>query len=466
MTQIRPPGPVPKEAFEFFRRKNVQPGFDYRDVWKDEHNVAFTVAKAMELQVLQTIRGEVERALRDGTTLRTFQKDLRPRLEQLGWWGKKDVEDPRTGDIREVQLGSPRRLETIYRTNLRTARAAGQWDRIQRTKDVAPMLVYRLGPSERHRPEHEAWNGVILPVDDEFWLTHMPPNGWGCKCYVVQIDEDQAEQMGGQSRRPDTTPVSWYNSRTGQTEQVPRGIDPGWDYNPGITRQPPQRGPSSATPSPAPTPPPKSPRPAALAPIPQRAIEVEDGVLERASELLKRKVDASDLAALSGLRDADVKLSLAPKGGIKINAEADLPGGGDVSAQRMVRPGDDGPWLENQIIKVSKEAQGQGHGTSFFLQQVEVARRLGLREIQAYAARGEEYNGYYTWARLGYDGPLPEDLQTLTGLRTVLEMMRTKEMQDLWRKEGEGFEATFDLRPGSESLKRLAQYVKDKERKR
>lgn len=461
MTKLRPPGPPPREALAFFEAKGYRIGFDYRDVWKEEHNVAFTVAKAMELQVLQTVRGEVDRALRDGTTLRTFQKTLKPRLEQLGWWGKKDVEDPRTGDIREVQLGSPRRLETIYRTNLRTARAAGQWDRIQRTKDVAPLLVYRLGPSERHRPEHEAWNGVILPVDDEFWLTHMPPNGWGCKCYVVQVDEEQADRLGGSRARPDTTPVSWYNSRTGQTEQVPRGIDPGWDYNPGITRLPTLRGPSS-------TPAPKSPPPTSVtsAPVPQRAIEMDEGVLERASELLKRKVDASDLAALSGLRDAEVKISLAPKGSIKINADADLPGGGDVSAQRMVRPGDDGPWLENQIIKISKGAQGKGYGTSFFLQQVEVAQRLGLREIQAYAARGSDYNGYYTWARLGYDGPLPEDLQTLTGLRTILELMRTKEMQELWRKEGEGFEATFDLRPGSESLKRLAEYVKkDKERK-
>ena len=65
--------------------------------------------------------------------------------------------DPETGETREVELGSPRRLKTIYSTNMRTARAAGQWERIQRTKATHPYLLYELGPSGEHRPEHVAW---------------------------------------------------------------------------------------------------------------------------------------------------------------------------------------------------------------------------------------------------------------------------------------------------------------------
>ncbi len=28
----------------------------------------------------------------------------------------------------------------------------------------------------------------------------MPPNGWGCKCYVTQITKNQAEKLGGVSK--------------------------------------------------------------------------------------------------------------------------------------------------------------------------------------------------------------------------------------------------------------------------
>lgn len=30
--------------------------------------------------------------------------------------------------------------------------------------------------------------------------------------------------------------MKWLNKRTGEEELVPEGIDPGWNYNPGISR--------------------------------------------------------------------------------------------------------------------------------------------------------------------------------------------------------------------------------------
>lgn len=257
------PGPEPKEALEYFRRKGLRVGFDHRDVWREEHAAAFTVAKAMHLDVLTQIRAEVDRALAEGRTLAQFKKDLKPRLVELGWWGRKEMTDPVTGEIREVQLGSPRRLRAIYRTNLRTALAAGQWERIERTKAGLPYLLYQLGPSREHRPEHVAWHGLLLPVDDPFWASHMPPNGWGCKCRVRQVTRNEAERIkqdgvqipGAQELDPDTglptgrlvkrrmpvrteapriTRREWVNKRTGEVTRVPIGIDPGWDYNPGV----------------------------------------------------------------------------------------------------------------------------------------------------------------------------------------------------------------------------------------
>jgi hypothetical protein len=231
------PGPVPKEAVDFFRSKGWKVGFDYRDVWKEEHALAFTVAKAMQVDVLESIRGAVDSAIAEGKTFREFQKELTPTLQKLGWWGKKEMVDPKgAGQASPVQLGSARRLRTIYRQNLRSAQAAGQWERIERTKKALPYLRYRLGPSEKHRPEHVAWEGLVLSAEDAFWDTHMPPNGWGCKCWVQQLTKFAADKLGGPAEAPKVKKREWINPRTGKTEMVPEGVTPGFDFNPGKVR--------------------------------------------------------------------------------------------------------------------------------------------------------------------------------------------------------------------------------------
>jgi len=67
--------------------------------------------------------------------------------------------------------------------------SAKQWDDIQETKDTFPMLKYVTVGDANVRPEHAAYDGIIKPVDDSFWSTHMPPNDWGCRCEVQQLAE-------------------------------------------------------------------------------------------------------------------------------------------------------------------------------------------------------------------------------------------------------------------------------------
>lgn len=227
---------APPEVASFFRNKGLRPSFDWQDVEPEEHAVAFSVAKAMQVDVLEAIQGALQEAIDEGIPYEQFAKELKPRLRRLGWWGVKEQVDPITGEVRKVRLGSPRRLKTIYRANIRSARAAGQWDRIQRTKDALPYLVYLLGPSEHHRPHHEAKEGLVLPVDDPFWQSWYPPNGWGCKCHVRQITRREAERRGI-SESPEIPMRDVFNRRTGEIKNIPSGIDPGWEMNPGLYRQ-------------------------------------------------------------------------------------------------------------------------------------------------------------------------------------------------------------------------------------
>lgn len=228
-------GGPPPEAVAYLDGKGFKKSFHWQDTWGEEHAHAFTVAKAMEMDVLQALREETDRAVKEGVPFEQYAKQLAPRLQALGWWGKKEMVDPATGEVINAQLGSPRRLQTIYWANTRTAYAAGQWERAQRTKGALPFFIYELGPSRVHRDAHVAIEGTVLPIDDVFWDTHYPPNGWGCKCRVRAITRFEAEQVGI-SPAPEIQWRNFRNKRTGEVTRVPTDIDPGWHTNPGKAR--------------------------------------------------------------------------------------------------------------------------------------------------------------------------------------------------------------------------------------
>lgn len=195
----------------------------------------FTVAKSAGFDILEDIRTAFESALTQGTTQAEFAKQLEPVLAAKGWWGRKPVVDPQTGETKEVQLGSTRRLQTIFNVNMRVSYAVGHWQQFQRTKIARPYLRYVAVLDARTRPAHRARNNVCLPVDDPWWDTWAPPCGWNCRCTLQSLSQRDYDRLKGQLQLTPPPDVwrSWTNARTGQVVQVPEGIDPGWGYNPG-----------------------------------------------------------------------------------------------------------------------------------------------------------------------------------------------------------------------------------------
>lgn len=209
------PGPVPKEALEFFRKKGLTPSFSWTDVWSEEHQVSFTVAKILELDVLATVRGSLERALEDGQTFEQWRKDIKGVLDKSGWSAYQ------TG----TKKGDLRRLRTIFDTNMRTARATGQHERVQRTKRVLPYLRYEVGPARKHTDTCLSWSGTILPVDDPWWEDHWPPNHYLCTGHVIQIGEREVDRRGGVTGVPSSYDVEW-KLPDGTATRSPVGVHP------------------------------------------------------------------------------------------------------------------------------------------------------------------------------------------------------------------------------------------------
>jgi SPP1 gp7 family putative phage head morphogenesis protein len=202
----KPPGPLPKEALEYFDAKGLSPDIDLDEAWIEEHDLAFAVAGVAADDVLAALKAAVREALAEGLTYQEFAAAIEDVVKALGWWSDGEK--------------APHRLRVIYDTHMRVARAAGQWARIERTMEARPYLVYALGPAEHHRPAHVTWAGTVLKADDPWWATHFPPNGFNCRCHARQVGTPEARRLGISNSAPAGDP------------------DEGWSRNPGAARGP------------------------------------------------------------------------------------------------------------------------------------------------------------------------------------------------------------------------------------
>ncbi len=236
----------PEDAIAFLDAKGYRTSVRWTDTWQDEHASAFTVAKVAKIDLLREIHVSLIDAMATGQTFESWKADLEPKLAAAGWWGRI-VNPELTGTDQPVTIG-PRRLRTIYDTNLRMARATALWGRIWAGRDLRPFLRYSAVMDRRTRPQHRLWHAIVLPVEHPFWQTHFPPNGWNCRCTVVQLSERDLARRGLTITTEAELTARGFGSATtqfwrrgangdaGRAVVVPQGIDPGFAYNPGTAR--------------------------------------------------------------------------------------------------------------------------------------------------------------------------------------------------------------------------------------
>lgn len=215
-----------REQIAFFRGKQNLGTRAWTDIWQQQHDHAFVVAGAMKAELLNDLRGAVDKVIADGVTLQQFRKDFDEIVAQHGW---------------NYNGGRNWRTRVIYDTNLRTSYQAGRYAQLKDPDLLRSRPYWQYNHSdlvEKPRAQHLAWDGMVLRHDDPFWDTHYPPNGWGCKCSVRPISERQLSTLGKSG--PDQSPRVVYETKTvgsrgptPRTVQVPKGIDPGWAYAPG-----------------------------------------------------------------------------------------------------------------------------------------------------------------------------------------------------------------------------------------
>ena len=127
-------------------------------------------------------------------------------------------------------------LRAEYNFVQSSAQMAAKWEQFSEDGDRY-NLQYRTAGDDKVRPAHAALNGVTLPPSDPFWQTYYPPNGWNCRCTVVQVRKskypvtphDEAMKRGEEALQDDTKGIFHFNPGI-QQKTMP-------DYNPYTIRR-------------------------------------------------------------------------------------------------------------------------------------------------------------------------------------------------------------------------------------
>lgn len=216
-----------KEAIDFFKNKIRLPSAGYTDVWQQQHSVAFVVASAQTDALLADFYSALKNSHENGTGYAAFQQEFDAIAARNKW----------------AYNGTPGwRSRVIYDTNMTQSYNAGRWQQMWDLRDLRPYVRYRHTSIEHPRLAHKAWDGLVLPIGDPWLDTHAPQNGYGCKCRLDSLSRGEAEAnwtARGRTGPDEAPPIEWEEvtvgkkSATPRTVLTPKGVDPGFAYNPG-----------------------------------------------------------------------------------------------------------------------------------------------------------------------------------------------------------------------------------------
>ena len=162
------------DALRYARDKKVMLPEEFYLLDLNARQYATTVSYLASLDQIRTVINLANKAVESGSTLQDFKKKVKAEGIEL----------------------SPHHLDNIFRTNVQSAYAHGIWTQQQENKANRPYLRYSSLTDSRVRPSHLALNNIIRHIDDSFWYSYYPPNGYMCRCGVDALTEAQAKRLG------------------------------------------------------------------------------------------------------------------------------------------------------------------------------------------------------------------------------------------------------------------------------
>jgi GNAT superfamily N-acetyltransferase len=134
--------------------------------------------------------------------------------------------------------------------------------------------------------------------------------------------------------------------------------------------------------------------------------------------------------------------------------------------------------IQNKSFVLRPKFRGMGIGPRSVAIELHEAHRLGYFSKVVVSAVGDWHhrngpfamNGYYVWAKMGFDGPLPKPFLTHPALpqacadsRSIAELFRTEEGKDFWFRYGTSIDLEFALQEPSASWERYRRFALDED---
>ena len=159
----------------------------------EAHSRAFTVAKIARIDLLSDIQTSLSEAYKNGRGFTEWRDNIKPVLAKKGWLGDVSVTNPKTGEAKQIYVGS-RRLKRIFETNMRVSVAKARYE--SQMSSAGEYFRYKAVLDRRTRPSHAKLHGMILPKTHKFWEKNYPPNDWGCRCQVQVLTQYEMQSYG------------------------------------------------------------------------------------------------------------------------------------------------------------------------------------------------------------------------------------------------------------------------------
>ena len=204
-----------------------QPAQDFINAHADALNSGF-----QQVKMSDAMRQRLQRSNYIFSGMKTFHELNEATHALIDENGNRKPFEQFLNDVQKIdQTYNRNYLRAEYNFVHASATMAAKWEEFQQDGDRY-NLQYRTAHDDKVRPEHAALDRVTLPITDPFWEEYYPPNGWNCRCTVVQVRKskypetphDEAMALGEEATGKDTKGIFHFNPGI-EKKTIP-------DYNP------------------------------------------------------------------------------------------------------------------------------------------------------------------------------------------------------------------------------------------
>lgn len=140
-----------------------------------------------QVEMSEAMRKRLERSNYIFSGLKTFHELNEAFPSLLDENGNRKTFERFLNDVRKIdETYNSNYLRAEFNFVQASAEMAAKWERFMQDGDRY-YLQYRTAGDAKVRPTHAEMAGITLPASDPFWEEFYPPNGWGCRCSVVQV---------------------------------------------------------------------------------------------------------------------------------------------------------------------------------------------------------------------------------------------------------------------------------------